>query len=154
MRFDKDGRQLRKQIRDRAEVCYVADFWLFKDPNDKSSIYLPKKFLVMTLMMKDPSSFIDVEQAHKILDAARSRSQRLYLLMKVLWIAGVRVSELLTIRPCDLEYDTNMIRIMKAKGGKQRRVAHPGINMLTELREYIDEKRIAKGAPIFQLGRR
>lgn len=46
MRFDKDGRKLTKQIRDRAEVCYVADCWPLKDPNDKGSIYLPKKFLV------------------------------------------------------------------------------------------------------------
>jgi hypothetical protein len=46
MRFDKDGRKLTKQIRDRAEVCYVADCWPLKDPNDRGSIYLSKKFLV------------------------------------------------------------------------------------------------------------
>jgi hypothetical protein len=46
IRFNKDGRKLTKQIRDRAEVCYVADCWPLKDPHDKGSIYLPKKFLV------------------------------------------------------------------------------------------------------------
>ena len=35
---------------------------------------------------------------------------------------GMRVNEPLHIRPVDLEHHTNVVRIVKAKGGKQRRV--------------------------------
>jgi hypothetical protein len=41
-----NGRKLTKQIKDRVEVCYIPDCWPLKDPNDKGSIYLPKKFIV------------------------------------------------------------------------------------------------------------
>ncbi len=71
--------------------------------------------------MKDITNYVDVEQAHAIMDAAAACSARL-LTLKILWITGVRVDELRHIRPCDLEYATNMIHIVKAKGGKQRRV--------------------------------
>ena len=46
-RFDKNERKPDKeQIRDKDGSLYVADCWPLKDPNDKGSIYLPKKFLV------------------------------------------------------------------------------------------------------------
>jgi len=41
----KDGRKLTKQIRDRVDFCYVPKCWTLKDPHDKGSIYLPKRFI-------------------------------------------------------------------------------------------------------------
>src|SRR5450759_3422217 len=43
-------------------------------------------------------------------------------MLRVLWRTGVRVNELLTITPRDVERNNNVINVTKAKGGKQRRV--------------------------------
>jgi site-specific recombinase XerD len=56
-------------------------------------------------------------------DAARASSQRDYLIIRLLGRTGIRINELLNIRPCDLEHHTNMVQILKAKGNKQRRGA-------------------------------
>ncbi len=103
-------------------------------------------------VMKDGENYLKIDEVHAVLDAARSCSARDYLLIKTMWITGVRVSELLNIRPRDLESDTIFIR--KAKGGKQRYVhAKMNTNLITELRRYADQHEIAQDAPIFSLGR-
>ncbi len=108
----------------------------------------------MSLTMKDISNYVEREQVHTMLDAASACSQRDYLLLKMLWVTGVRVDELIHIRPLDLEYDNDMVRVLKAKGGKQRRVyVHPDTNTLTELRAYISENGIVQDTPIFPLSR-
>jgi integrase/recombinase XerD len=77
-------------------------------------------------------------------------SMRGYLIIRPLWRTGIRVNELLNIRPCDLEQHTNMVRILKAKGNKQRRVPlDPGT--LTQLHSYIDATAIPPEASIFSI---
>ena len=43
-------------------------------------------------------------------------------MLRVFWRTGIRVSELLAIRPPDIERANNIINITRAKGGKERRV--------------------------------
>ena len=62
----------------------------------------------------------------------------------------IRVNELLHIRPCDLEYHTNRVRILKAKGDKQRRVPLKA-GPLAELQAYIKANNIGEEAPIFPI---
>jgi site-specific recombinase XerD len=57
-----------------------------------------------------------------MLEAAATCNTRDYLITWLLWRTDITVDEPLYIRPCDLEYHTNMVRIVKAKGEKQRRV--------------------------------
>lgn len=51
-----------------------------------------------------------------VIAAAAACSTRDYLIIRILWRTGMRVNELLHIRPADLEHNTKMIRILKAKG--------------------------------------
>lgn len=73
-------------------------------------------------IVKDITDYLEKPQVDVLLEAAAACNNRDYLIIKLLWRTGIRVNELLNIRPCDPEYHTNMVRILKAKGNKQRRV--------------------------------
>jgi integrase/recombinase XerD len=72
--------------------------------------------------MKHIDDYLEPERVNALLDAAQACSQRDYLMLRVLWRSGIRVSELVTIRPKDVEWDNCVVNILKAKGGKQQRV--------------------------------
>jgi len=61
-------------------------------------------------------------------------------------------SELLSIRPQDLEPHNQVINITKAKGGTQRRVLLDG-ETLNLLSEYISQQNIGENQPIFGIKR-
>ena len=100
--------------------------------------------------MKDITNYLEKPQVDIMLDAAAACSKRDYLIIRMLWRTGMRVNELLHIRPVDMEHRNNMVQIVKAKGGKQRRVPlDPGT--LFELQSYIDANAIPPEAPIFPI---
>jgi integrase len=53
-----------------------------------------------------------------ILDCAQACGPWDYLMLRILWRTEVRVSELLSIRPQDLEPHNQVINITKVKGNK------------------------------------
>lgn len=53
--------------------------------------------------MKNITDYLEKEQIDDVLAAAQLCSQRDYLMLRVLWRTGVRVNELLSIRPSDIE---------------------------------------------------
>ncbi len=67
------------------------------------------------------TDYLEKEQVDQVLAAADQCSERDYLMLRVLWRTGVRVNELLNIRPSDIESRNNIVNVTKAKGGKQRR---------------------------------
>ncbi|MGZ4852096.1 MAG: tyrosine-type recombinase/integrase [Halobacteriota archaeon] len=99
--------------------------------------------------MKDIEDYLEPAEVEVMLDAARTRSSRDYLIMKVLWQTGIRVNELLHIRPKDLDYQANQVLVVEAKNKKQRFVPLKPAT-LAELRTYIEEHGIAAGGPLFQ----
>ncbi len=74
------------------------------------------------LSVKNITDYMEKEQVQTLLDYAQACSPRNYLILRILWRTGVRVSELLSIRPQDLEPNNQVINITRAKGNKQRRV--------------------------------
>jgi site-specific recombinase XerD len=102
--------------------------------------------------MKDIENYLEKPQIDAMLEAALACNIRDYLLIILLWRTGIRVDELLHIRPRDLEYHTNMVRIVKAKRNKQRRVPLDP-QTLAQLREYINENAIDALSPIFPVTR-
>jgi integrase/recombinase XerD len=102
-------------------------------------------------IMKDITDYLEKPQVDVMLKAATTTGNiRDYLIMQLLWRTGIRVNELLNIRPCDLEYHTNMVRIVKAKGDKQRRVPLDP-ETLAQLQAYIEANKIPGEAPIFPI---
>jgi len=73
---------------------------------------------------EDTTDYFEKEQADQVLAVAHQCSQCDYLILRVLWRTGVRVNELLIRHVArDIEPQNSVIYVIKAKGGKQRRVA-------------------------------
>jgi integrase/recombinase XerD len=103
--------------------------------------------------MKNITDYLEKEQVDLVLEAAHQCSQRDYLMLRVLWRTGVRVNELLNIRPSDIEAHNSVVNITKAKGGKQRRV-HLDAETIKMLSEYIWTQKLPADRPIFALKQR
>jgi site-specific recombinase XerD len=72
--------------------------------------------------VKNITDYLEKGQVDQVLAAAHQCSTRDYLMLRVLWRTRVRVNELLTITPRDIEPQTSVVNVTKAKRGKQRRV--------------------------------
>ena len=103
--------------------------------------------------MKNITDYLEKEQVDQVLEAAQQSSTRDYLLLRVLWRTGVRVNELLTITPRDIEPNNSVINITKAKGGKQRRV-HLGATTIKMLSEYVSAQQLPDDRLVFALKQR
>src|SRR5665647_1407157 len=60
-------------------------------------------------LVKNITDYLEKEQVDQVLGAAHQCSQRDYLMLRVLWRTGVRVNELLNIKPSDIELNNNVI---------------------------------------------
>ena len=79
-----------------------------------------------------------------ILEHAKTCSFRDYIILRLLWRSGMRVSELLALTPSDLEPYNQVLNITKAKGKKQRRVVVDP-PMFAMLSTYISETNSPRG---------
>ncbi len=102
-------------------------------------------------MTKIPD-YLEREQVYELLHAAKTCNQRDYLLLDFMWRTGVRVSEVINVKPQDIEYKNNVVNIRKAKGGRQRRVLI-GDKTLKTLSDYISLQNIPEDRPIFPITR-
>jgi integrase/recombinase XerD len=103
--------------------------------------------------MKHLSDYLEPEQVHTMLNAARVSSHRDYLIIKTLWETGMRASELLALTPADIEQKHEVITITNGKGGKERRVLVKS-ETVKELFSYASQKGLGNGAKLFPLKRR
>ncbi len=90
--------------------------------------------------VKNITDYLEKEQVDQVLAAAHQCSTRDYLMLRVMWRTGVRVNELLTIMPRDIEPGNSVVNVTKAKGGKQRRV-HLDAETIKMLSEYISAQK-------------
>ncbi len=102
-------------------------------------------------MTKIPD-YLEKEQVDELLEVAKACSWRDYLLLDFMWRTGVRVSEVINVKPQDIEQKNNVVNIRKAKGGRQRRVLI-GDETLKMLSDYIFEQNIPEDQPIFPIQR-
>jgi integrase/recombinase XerD len=102
--------------------------------------------------VKNITNYLTKDEVDHLLESARVCNYRDYLILRVLWRTGVRVSELLHIRPRDIEFYNHVINITKAKGGKQRRVLldYETTNMLSN---YVLSQKLRDDEPIFGVQR-
>ena len=98
----------------------------------------------------DIKHYLEPEQINAILEHAKTCSSRDYIILRLLWRSGMRVSELLALTPSDLEPYNQVLNITKAKGKKQRRVVVDP-PMFAMLSTYISETNTPEEQPIFGL---
>ena len=68
--------------------------------------------------MKDITDYLEKKQVDQILAAAKTCSVRDYLMPRILWRAGCRVSELLNITASDIEFNNQVVDITKPNNRK------------------------------------
>ena len=102
--------------------------------------------------MKDITDYLEKEQIDCMMAAAKTCNFRDYLMLRTLWRTGCRVSELLNIKPSDLETHNQVVNITKAKGNKQRRVLLDD-ETLKLLSESISTQNIPEDQHIFSIKR-
>jgi len=96
----------------------------------------------------DIKHYLEPEQINTILEHAKTCSSRDYIILRLLWRSGMRVSELLALTPSDLEPYNQVLNITKAKVKKQRHVVVDP-PMFAMLSTYISETEIPEEQPIF-----
>ena len=106
--------------------------------------------MVILRNVKNITDYLEREQVDAMLDAARITNLRDYLIIRVLWRTGVRVNELVNIRPRDIEWNNQVINIIKAKRGKQRRLILDE-DTLKMLSDYVLALNTPVDQPIFGL---
>jgi integrase/recombinase XerD len=103
--------------------------------------------------LKNITDYFEKEQVDQVLAAARQCSTRDYLMLRLLWRTGVRVNELLTIKPSDLEPRNDVVNIVKVKGGKHRRV-HLDAETSKMLSEHVSALELSDDRPVSALKER
>ena len=106
--------------------------------------------MVILRNVKNITDYLEREQVDAILEAAHIANHRDYLIIRVLWRTGVRVNELVNIRPGDIEWNNQVINVTKAKRGKQRRVLLDK-DTLKMLSDYVLALNTPEDQPIFGL---
>jgi len=100
------------------------------------------------MTMKYITAYCEIEKVHEILHYAKACSLRDYLLLKVLWESGLRVSELAALTPGDLEPHNQVINVINGKGNKSRR-AYIDSSTMELLCSYISDTNIPEDCVIF-----
>ncbi len=98
----------------------------------------------------DIKHYLEPERINAILEYAKTCSARDYIILRLLWRSGMRVSKFLALTPSDLERYNQVLNITKAKSKKQRRVVVDP-PMFAMLSKYISELNIQEGRPISAL---
>jgi site-specific recombinase XerD len=99
------------------------------------------------------TDYLEADDVRAMLDAAHRCSIRDYLLLRVLWESGMRISELLHVTPATIEPHNRVINVTKAKGGKQRRV-HLNEETIAMVCDYVATHHIPSDLPVFAIGAR
>jgi integrase/recombinase XerD len=109
-------------------------------------------------------SYVTREQARAIINAAATTTHR--LLLEALWQSGGRVTEVLRLRPCDLDPHAPILRLVNLKqrkkprgGGLPRKVVVVSADLVAQLRalagdvglrpaDYFFRSQKSKGQPM------
>ena len=101
--------------------------------------------------MKDLKGYLKPEEVQKLLNACNSLTS--YLIIRLLWRTGMRVSELVNLKTDDILWKERIIivRTLKRKGKQERRIPIDQ-KTLDLLKEYL-KKRKVKSKLIFPFTR-
>ncbi len=102
--------------------------------------------------MKDITNYLEKPHVDAMLQIAAQRSTRDYLMLRVLWRTGVRVSELQRLRPHDIDLHHKVVDVTDSEGTTQRQVPLDS-ETIAALCNYAEANDIEDGAPLFPLSK-
>jgi len=109
-------------LHERAGIANAAQDLIFPKIEKKLPCYLSETEIDQLLQAAERDTTSEYSTRNKVM---------LYLL----YVSGVRVSELISIRTSDIQFDTAFLRV-RGKGGRERMIPLPE-SMLTMLKEYM-----------------
>jgi site-specific recombinase XerD len=95
-------------------------------------------------MMRKLPDYLNEEEVNRILDLAARDTYRNYLMIKLMWQCGLRISEVSKLMVRDIDFLDKKIKIVQSKRDKDRYVPATS-ELLREIRFYLDSQRIEKG---------
>ncbi len=104
--------------------------------------------------MRYPAEVLNRHEIEALLKACGTASwtdRRNHALIVLLWRTGLRISEALALRPCDVDLERGAIRVLRGKGGRARTVGIDRRGTGT-LGAWMDEHRAmghGAGGPLF-----
>lgn len=96
--------------------------------------------------------YFSVEEVHGVIEQATN--QRDHLMLNCLWQTGARISELLQLKPADIDFTAGTIRLITLKRrARFERAVLVKAPLLGELARHIASKRIQDSQRIFPITR-
>lgn len=104
--------------------------------------------------MRYPAEVLTKNEVRALLQACGKEKwtdRRNYALIMLLYRTGLRISEALKLRPCDVDHERGSIRVLHGKGGRARTVGIDpmGLEVLMGWIEEHGERGHSAGEPIF-----
>ena len=98
-------------------------------------------------------SYVTREQARAIINAATTQNQR--LLLECLWQSGGRVSEVLRLRPCDVDAREGALVLenRKQKRGSRKKRVYVSTDLVAQLQVLARDARIGYRSCFFRSGK-
>jgi integrase len=97
-------------------------------------------------------AYLHKEKVNEILSYAKACNFRDYLIIRLLWVTGVRISECLEIRRRDIYYEMRCINVPNLKHVGNRLVFFDE-KTEEELKRYVNDFGIRPENPLFAIGR-
>ena len=93
--------------------------------------------------MRKLPDYLNEEEAKRLLDLAAKDSFRNYLMVKLMWQCGLRISEVSNLMVRDIDFLDKKIKIVQSKRDKDRYVPITS-DLLREIRFYLDGEKDEK----------
>jgi len=93
--------------------------------------------------MRKLPDYLNEEEAKRLLDLAPKDSFRNYLMVKLMWQCGLRISEVSNLMVRDIDFLDKKIKIVQSKRDKDRYVPITS-DLLREIRFYLDGEKDEK----------
>ena len=93
--------------------------------------------------MRKLPDYLNAEEAKRLLDLAAKDSFRNYLMVKLMWQCGLRISEVSNLMVRDIDFLDKKIKIVQSKRDKDRYVPITS-DLLREIRFYLDGEKDEK----------
>jgi len=99
----------------------------------------------------DPPCYVTADQARAIINAARTTPHR--LLLEALWQSAGRISEVLRLRPCDLDPHEGALRLHNEKQRSdlnRRKLVYVSPSLVSDLKRLAADNRIPASGYLFR----
>lgn len=153
--FNKKLLEHSKKNPDELDINDIK-FYLAEKMNDRAAIstilcLASFKFAYVTILQKDPTSgvkrpknekkipnVLTKEEVLRLFDSSQSKKSK--LMLQMLYSSGLRVSELVNIKPQDLDLSENMGWVRSGKGKKDR-MFFISKKLAGKLKKYLEKKK-------------